>query len=64
MVKFRSKVFKTSPLSHIVTLESVTDKLGNIFYCITCSNGVKQNEHYFFRHLSSALDFIDSNFGD
>lgn len=62
MVKFVPRYYKTHPLSLIVKLESVTDKLGNLYYSVTLANGVYENEHYMFKHLSSALDFIDSNF--
>lgn len=61
-MNFKPQYYKTSPLSLIVKLESVSDSLGNIMYAVTCSNGVKENSHYIFAHLSSALDFINSNF--
>ena len=52
----------TSYSDLIVKLSTECDSKGNVFHMITCSNGVNENEHYFFERLSSALDFINSNF--
>lgn len=62
VMKYQPKYYKVSPLSLIVRLESVADKLGNVYYAVTTSNGSSDNEHYLFKHLSSAVDFINSNF--
>lgn len=59
---FKPQYYRTHPLSLILRLESVTDKRGNIRFCVTLSTGVKDNVHYLFEHLDSALDFIHSNF--
>lgn len=61
-MKFRPQYYKTTPCSLILRLESVVDSLGNMKYCVTTGSGEKDNEHYFFSCLSSALDFINSNF--
>lgn len=61
IMKFESKVFKTTPLSAILELKSVLDKKGNVFYMVTTFNANKAS-NYCFRHLSSAIDFIESNF--
>lgn len=53
---------KFTPINQIVKLESCNDKLGNIYHRVTCSNGELENEYYLFSKLSSALDFINSNF--
>lgn len=63
-MKWKPKIFKTNPLSHIVTVQSVTNFMGDIRFCVTLSSGVHNNEHYFFKKLSSAIDFIDTNFND
>lgn len=59
---FKPTYYKTNPLSLIVKIESVMDKRGNIKYAVTLSTGAKENVHYLFLHLASALDFINSNF--
>ena len=59
---FKPQYYKTSPLSLVLKLESVSDRHGNIKYAVTLANGVKENTHFLFEKLSSALDFIQSNF--
>lgn len=59
---FVPKYFKTNPLSHVVTIESVSDIRGNVYFAVTLSKGAKNNIHYLFKHLSSAIDFVESNF--
>ena len=61
-MKFKPTYYQTNPLSLVLKLETVSDKRGNIKHCVTTANGVHENEHYLFNHLSSALDFINSNF--
>lgn len=62
LMDFKPQYYKTHPLSLVLKLETVTDKRGNIKFAVTLSNGVKENTHYLFEHLGSALDFINSNF--
>lgn len=59
---FKPQYYKTSPLSLVVKLESVSDKQGNIKFAVTMCHGSKENTHFLFSHLSSAIDFISSNF--
>ena len=59
---FKPTYYKTHPLSLVLKLESVMDRNGNIRYAITLAKGEKDSIHYLFEHLSSALDFINSNF--
>lgn len=59
---FTPQYYKTNPLSLILRLESVTDKRGDIYYAVTLARGEHDGSHYMFRHLTSALDFINSNF--
>jgi hypothetical protein len=60
-MKFQPTYYKTNPLSLVVKMETVSDPKGNIRHCVTLCNGEQENEHYFFEHLSSAIDFINSN---
>lgn len=60
---FKPQYYKTNPLSLILRLESVADKRGNIKYAVTLAKGDKDNIHYLFTKLESAMDFIQSNFG-
>ena len=62
-MKFIPQYYKTNPLSLVLKLESVTDRKGNVKFAVTLSTGVHENVHYLFEHLSSALDFVNSNFG-
>lgn len=60
---FKPQYYKTTPLSLVLRLESVVNKSGDIMFAVTLAKGDKDNIHYLFKHLSSALDFINSNFG-
>lgn len=59
---FDPRYYRTHPLSMILKLESVMDRKGDIFYCVTMCKGTKENIHYMFKNLTSAMDFINSNF--
>lgn len=59
---FKPKYYQTHPLSLVVRIESVVDKKGNVLFAVTLANGDKENRHIMFNHLSSCLDFINSNF--
>jgi hypothetical protein len=59
---FKPQYYKTNPLSLVLKLESVTDRYGNIKFAVTLAKGQNENVHYLFEHLSSAMDFIQSNF--
>lgn len=59
---FKPTYYKTNPLSLILRLESVTDRKGNVKFAVTLSKGAHENVHYLFEKLSSAMDFISSNF--
>lgn len=54
--------YNYQPVYEVVKLESVKDSMGNIFHRVTCYNGDKENEFYLFENLSSAIDFVKSNF--
>lgn len=45
-----------------LTLSTRTDKLGNIFHYVEFYNNDGTKDYARFEHLSSALDFIHSNF--
>lgn len=60
-MKFEAKVFKTTPLSSILELKSVVDKLGKVYFMVSVYNGNKAS-NYCFSKMASALDFINSNF--
>ena len=60
---FKPQYYRTHPLSLVLKLESVVDRTGNLKYAVTLAKGDKDSIHYLFEHLSSAMDFINSNFG-
>lgn len=45
-----------------LSLTTRTDKLGNVLHCVEYLNNDGSKDYAFFTHLSSALDFIHSNF--
>lgn len=54
-------MYKTKEKSQDLLLSSRSDKFGNILHCVEfTNNGVR--DYAFFKHLSSALDFIETNF--
>lgn len=59
---FKPIYYKTNPLSLVLKLESVVDKHGNVRYAVTLAKGTKESVHYLFQNMSSAMDFITSNF--
>lgn len=60
---FKPQYYKTNPLSLVLKLESVVNRHGDIKFAVTLAKGERENVHYLFEKLSSALDFINSNFG-
>lgn len=57
-------MYKTDEVSKELTLSSRADKFGNILHCVEFpDNDTSTGRNYaFFTHLSSALDFIQTNF--
>ena len=53
---------KTEELSEELRLSTRRDKLGNIYHCIDYINNNGTPDYVMFTKLSSALDFIHSNF--
>lgn len=45
-----------------LVLSTRTDKLGNIFHCVEYVDNNGKNEYAMFKNLSSALDFVQTNF--
>ena len=53
--------YKTSEECKDLVLTTRSDKAGNIFHCVEFENGDK-HDYAMFKNLSSALDFIQTNF--
>lgn len=56
---------KTVEIDTSVKLSSRKDKLGNVSFCVEYHNAACPpdfRDYAFFKHLSSAIDFISSNF--
>ena len=54
--------YKTEELSEELRLSTRRDKLGNIYHCVDYVNANGTPDYVMFSKLSSALDFIHSNF--
>lgn len=54
-------MYRTDEESKDLSLSSRSDKFGNILHCVEYMNN-GQKDYAFFKHLSSALDFIQTNF--
>lgn len=50
--------FKSEKVSDVIKLTSRRDKLGNIHYYVEYDG----DRYCRFKHLSSAIDFVESNF--
>lgn len=57
-------LFKTDVESVDISLSTRSDKLGNIYHCVEYpdENTPSGKSYVMFSHLSSALDFIQTNF--
>lgn len=56
--------YKTDENEKVLSLSTRSDKFGNIFHCVEfpCDNSETGKDYAMFSHLSSALDFIQTNF--
>lgn len=54
--------YKTEEVKQDITLTTRRDKLGNVFHVVEYVDNHDKSDYAFFTHLSSALDFIQSNF--
>lgn len=50
-------MYKTEEVEKILSLSTRSDKRGNVYHCVTFGE-----DYVFFKHLSSAMDYIQSNF--
>lgn len=55
-------LFKTIERGCSLKLSTRSDKFGNIFHVVEYLDNNHDKQYCFFKHLSSALDFIQSNF--
>lgn len=55
-------LFNSTEQEKLLTLSTRTDKLGNVYHYVEYSNNDGSQDYARFQHLSSALDFIHSNF--
>lgn len=56
------KLFNSEEVTQELKLSTRCDKLGNIFYCVEFNDNDGNRDYATFQHLSSSLDFIQSNF--
>lgn len=55
--------YKTQPLAPIIQVESVIDKLHNIYYSVEyIDSDEREKRNVRFKNMSSVIDFISSNF--
>ena len=50
-------MYVTDEVAKIVELSTRVDKTGRVFFCVSFGD-----DYSFFEHLSSAIDYINSNF--
>lgn len=55
-------MYQSEEQSKDLVLSTRSDKLGNVVHCVEYLNNDGSRDYAFFTHLSSALDFIHSNF--
>lgn len=54
--------YNSEKQADLLVLSTRADKFGNVFYCVEYLNNDGNPDYVTFQHLSSALDFIQSNF--
>lgn len=55
-------MFQTIERSQVLSLTTRADKLGNIVHCVEYTNSENRKDYAMFKKLSSAMDFISTNF--
>lgn len=55
-------MYKTVERSQSLSLTTRSDKLGNILHCVEYTNNEGSRDYVMFKHLSSVIDFISTNF--
>lgn len=59
---FRPRIYNSEEVNHELKVCMRRDKLGNLFHCVEWLQDDGQKAYCCFNHMSSVLDFIDSNF--
>lgn len=62
LMKRIPRLYNSEEVSVNLTLSTRRDKFGDIFHCVEYVNNSGLKDYAVFNHLSSALDFIQSNF--
>ena len=57
----RPRKYNSEPQQVLCLLEARVDRLGNHFYMVTYRDNESRENYAAFKHLSSAIDFIESN---
>lgn len=58
MKKRKPLKYNTQQIDIILLVSTRADKCGNVFYCVEYGDG----DYVCFRNMSSAIDFIETNF--
>lgn len=61
-MKFAPSFYSSEEHSKDLVLSTRSDKLGNVYHYVEFKNNDDSFSYARFNHLSSALDFISSNF--
>lgn len=56
------RFYNSEEKDFVLKLSTRCDKFGNVFYCVDYTTPSGSADYVTFSHLSSALDFISSNF--
>lgn len=62
MTKFAASYYNSTLVDTQLSLETRSDKLGNVYHYVTYTDNNDIKQYCRFSNLSSALDFINSNF--
>lgn len=58
----RPRFYKSVLQYYVLQISMRKDKLGELFYYVEYTDNDNVPRHVYFAHLSSVLDFINSNF--
>lgn len=62
MTKFKASYYNSELIGTQLTLESRCDKMGNVYHYVTYLDNNDVQQYVRFSKLSSAFDFINTNF--
>lgn len=58
----KARIYKSEEIEKTLSVTMRKDKIGTMFYCVSWIDYHDNESYCTFKHFSSVLDFIESNF--